>query len=158
MALCHERESPFHASYLCNDIKDSILETPSLSSMFSHIKPDLRPCKRQITITHPLYIDALPFPSFRKRIIALRNVEPKIMDERELWSDIGKQGLVCWGTAGPNGSGAPWDRRSWEVKGWFLKKWWMITGGIDGEMGSQSRWWCEMRGETSEVPRDLLPT
>lgn len=25
------------------------------------------------------------------------------------------------------------------MRPWFLKKWWMVTGGLDGDMGKQSR-------------------
>jgi hypothetical protein len=63
---------------------------------------------------------------------------------------MANDGIVCWGGRAEVGSGAPWDARSWEVKGWFLKKWWVVTGGVEGEIGRLSRWWCEVRGEYFE--------
>lgn len=144
---CHTKGSCFHQ-------QDRSIGSEAFrihySTKFSHIKADLQPSVSQITVQHPIYIDALPLPSFRERIIALRVVEPKVFDEKELWSDIINDGLVCWGARSPIGSGTPWDKRSWEARGWFLKKWWMLTGGADGEMGSHSRWWCEVRGESFE--------
>lgn len=66
-----------------------------------------------------------------------------VFDEEEFCRDIDADGIVCWGSdakAGAGtGTGAPWDRRSWEMRPWFLKKWWTVTGGLDGEMGKQSR-------------------
>lgn len=105
--------------------------------MSTHIKLDLRPCASQILQPHSLYIDALPFPTLRERIIALRAVEPKVFEDVELWDDIASGGVVCWGGRAEVGSGSPWDVRSWEVKGWFLWKWWMLTGGVEGNWGGR---------------------
>lgn len=71
----------------------------------------------------------------------------EIFDETDLTRDMDKGGIVCWGADSRAGSGTPWDHRSWEFRPWFLKKWWMLTGGMEGEIGKQSAWWAEMRGE-----------
>jgi hypothetical protein len=75
----------------------------------------------------------------------------EVFDEQELTRDLDNDGIVCWGADSGVGTGVPWDHRSWECKPWFLRKWWMLTGGVEGEMGKQSRWWAEMRGEVFEV-------
>jgi hypothetical protein len=130
----------------------------TLSSLYQFIKPDLRPCLAQIKQPHNLYIDLFPFPSFRQRVLALKacTVEgeesgsEQVFDEVEFCRDLDADGIVCWGSDAEIGTGAPWDRRSWECQPWFLRKWWMVTGGPEGEMGKQSRWWAEMRGEVFE--------
>lgn len=138
--------SPFFSASL----KGTTLSDDTIASSYSALKPDLRPCALQITHEHPLYIDVFPMPSFRKRIIALRaaNAEvgedgEKVFDEEAFMHDLDGGGVHCWGHT-------PWDRRSWEAASWFLRKWAMLTGGVDGEMGRQSRWWAESRGEVFE--------
>jgi hypothetical protein len=137
--------SPFYLPYTPEgDIGHTIAK-------FSNLKEDLRPCGPQICIDHRVYIDLLPFPVFRERVLALLASAPHILNEAGLSEDLDNDGLVCWGSSAQSGSGASWDRRSWEAKPWFLKKWWMLTGGEDGEMYRQAKWWREMRGQKSDV-------
>jgi hypothetical protein len=103
--------------------------------------PELSPTKNQSKHPHELYIDCLPFPDFREKLLAMQATEPKIFDEDELKLDLDfRDAFVCWGPT-------PWESKSWEIQTWFLKKWWMITGGESGEMANSSRWWKMMRGE-----------
>lgn len=143
-----DAESPFFSESARLEDMDQVQKG------FGHLKIDLRPTKNQLSRRHHPYLDVLPFPTFRERTIALLNVDPPIIDEDELCHDLLNDGLVCWGSApvvGSTGSGMPWDIRSWEARPWFLKKWWFLTGGVEGEMYAQTRWWCEMRGD--RVPR-----
>jgi len=105
---------------------------------------------------HP-YIDVLPFPTFRERLIKLACAGEPMIDEDELCKDLENDGLICWGSSlgggsAAMGSGAPWDLRSWEAQDWFMKKWWILIGGAEGEIYKQTQWWCEMRGERSYYP------
>lgn len=124
----------------------------SIRSTFSSIKPDLRPTKAQIIIPHAGYIDIIPFPDVRSRIIELAAHDPPLFDEDEFWSDIETGGLMCWGSISarpgsmPTAGGAPWDSRSWEAKTWFLAKWSFVVGGEEGELSRSSSWWRDMRG------------
>ncbi|KAF2654656.1 hypothetical protein K491DRAFT_758764 [Lophiostoma macrostomum CBS 122681] len=105
--------------------------------------PDLAPSANQLQYTHDLYIDCLPFPDLREKIMALRAVTPKVFDEYDFKCDIHfHEAFKCWGPT-------PWEKRSWEVQAWFLKKWWMITGGEYGELGNLSRWWRILRGQAA---------
>jgi len=128
---------------------------PTSSKDYSHLKRDLQPTPAQLLYYHHPYIDCLPFPDFRERLIKMISMDPQI--EYDYCKDLENDGLVCWGsTHGENtpgvGSGAPWDMRSWEAQPWFLKKWWMLVGGPEGDMYKQSRWWCEIRGDASSYP------
>jgi hypothetical protein len=143
--------SPFYRSDLrLSSDPDSIVK--SVQTTFSSMKRDLRPTKEQITISHPAYIDALPFPQMRSRIIELSSHEPPLINDDELWDDLENGGLTCWGSisvrpgVAPSGGGAPWDSRSWEAKTWFLAKWSFIIGGDDSDLSRSSEWWREMRG------------
>jgi len=143
--------SPFYRpEVVSRPDSDALLK--SVQSTFSCLKPDLRPTRIQITTPHPGYVDALPFPSVRSRIIELMANDPPLFDEEELWRDIEAGGLMCWGSIAVRrgqasvAGGAPWDSRSWEAKTWFLAKWSFIVGGEDGELGKASEWWREMRG------------
>ncbi|KAI3318255.1 hypothetical protein HD806DRAFT_526413 [Xylariaceae sp. AK1471] len=124
----------------------------SVQGIFQTLKPDLRPCSKQITVGHHPYIDILPFPSVRTNLI--KSIGS--IDEDEFFHDS-LSGLICWGGAGVGrrdrsgvGTGTPWDIRSWEAREWFIQKWWFIVGGEEGELTRQSRWWRALRGEDQE--------
>lgn len=143
------------------DLANTTLSPSVITNLYRTTKPDLRPCAAQIKQPHSLYIDLFPFPSFRQRILSLKSCithsedsidgssEP-IFNEDEFCKDLDAGGMVCWGSDADIGTGCPWDRRSWECRPWFLRKWWIVTGGVDGEIGRQSRWWAEIRGEAFE--------
>ncbi|KAI0427599.1 hypothetical protein F5Y09DRAFT_315918 [Xylaria sp. FL1042] len=126
----------------------------SVQAIFQTLKPDLRPCTRQITIGHHPFIDVLPFPRVRSNLIGSIG----IIDEDDFFRDS-LNGLICWGGTGVSrrdadgagtGTGTPWDIRSWEAKQWFIQKWWLILGGEEGELVQQSKWWRALRGEDEE--------
>lgn len=146
-ASCEDVESPFFRAKI-----SEALATAACSKEFTELKPYLRPSSAQIIHPHHPYLDVLPFPVFRERVLRLISTDPPMIDEDELCEDLTKDGLICWGTTlgGTNeatGSGAPWDLRSWEAQPWFMKKWWILIGGKEGEIYQQTRWWYEMRGE-----------
>jgi hypothetical protein len=142
-------ESPFFR----DSVSESAAKTACLSD-FPDLKTHLRPCATQLMYRHHPYIDVLPFPTFRERLIKLACAEEPMIDEDELCKDLENDGLICWGSSpdggsAATGSGAPWDIRSWEAQGWFMKKWWILIGGAEGEIYKQTQWWREMRGERS---------
>ena len=145
-------ESPFFR----RSISESAAKELSLNG-FLDLKTHLRPSVTQLTTGHHPYIDVLPFPTFRERLIKLACSKEPIIDEDELCHDLENDGLICWGSSlgggsSAVGSGAPWDIRSWEAQDWFVKKWWILIGGVDGEIYKQTQWWREMRGEKACYP------
>jgi hypothetical protein len=149
---CDSAESPFFRS----SVSDSAAKAACLSD-FPDLKTHLRPCAAQLMHRHHPYIDVLPFPTFRERLITLTCAKEPMIDEDELCKDLENDGLICWGSSlgggsAAMGSGAPWDIRSWEAQSWFIKKWWILIGGAEGEIYKQTQWWCEMRGERSCYP------
>ncbi|KIN09148.1 hypothetical protein OIDMADRAFT_108131 [Oidiodendron maius Zn] len=149
---CDSAESPFFR----NCISESAAKDSCLND-FLHLNTYLRPSATQLTICHHPYIDVLPFPTFRERLIRLACSDQPIINEDELCNDLENDGLICWGSSlgggsSAVGSGAPWDIRSWEAQDWFVKKWWILIGGVDGEIFKQTQWWREMRGEKACYP------
>lgn len=131
-----------------------------IKSQFAAVPEDLRPVDEQITIEHHIYLDVLPFPSFRQRALKALVQDPPLFDEDELCADISTHsGLVVWGSLGNNkGMEAcrSWDMRSWEPQPWFLRKYWFLVGGWEDEMWKASRWWHAVRNErigTAGPPR-----
>lgn len=132
------------------------------ASNWKSIKKWLRPTPAQLTRPHNLWIDTLPFPTLRERLLCLYQE----IDGADLANDVAfNEGLVCWmscdgvGAAGARGGaggdgdigartstigagktgmgmgmsmGMPWDVRNWEVKPWFVRKWWS-TGLLGDE-------------------------
>jgi hypothetical protein len=149
---CDNTESPFFQASVSEDNAKTIC----LNS-FQELKEHLRPCPTQLVLAHHPYIDVLPFPTFRERLIKLAYTDSPMIDEDDLCSDLENDGLICWGSSlgggsAATGSGAPWDIRSWEAQPWFLRKWWILIGGAEGEIYKQTRWWCETRGEKPCYP------
>ncbi|KAJ6006445.1 hypothetical protein N7451_004389 [Penicillium sp. IBT 35674x] len=142
---------------LCDFATQSPFYQKTNTGQFAHIKPLLQPSTTQLNNPHHPYLDILPFPAFRNRVIRLLQIQPPPFDPAQLCNDLKNDGIICWGSTkrdlrGSIGSGVPWDIRSWEIRDWFLKKWWILFDGPDGEMYQHSRWWCELRGESSSYP------
>ncbi|KAI0973538.1 hypothetical protein F4678DRAFT_425058 [Xylaria arbuscula] len=144
--------SPFFRHITHNTSADEVF-IRSVQGIFETLKPDLRPCPRQITVGHHPYIDVLPFPTVRANLIGSIGS----IDEDDFFVDC-LSGLICWGGTGVSrqgttggGTGTPWDTRSWEAKQWFIQKWWLILGGEEGEVVQQSKWWRALRGEDESL-------
>lgn len=126
--------SPFNTSFL----------NPYRPTGATPIPPDLYPTPSQTHFTHHPFIDLIPFPWFRDRVIALGSLDPPAFSRAGLKVDILNGGLTCWKSRA-RCMGQPWDRRSWEVAAWFLEKWgWLIEE--KGWVEEQSRWWKGLRG------------
>ncbi|KAF2706983.1 hypothetical protein K504DRAFT_447043 [Pleomassaria siparia CBS 279.74] len=128
--------------------KSPFIDSYSSSIALSHSNPipiDLRPTPTQIQFKHHPFIDLIPFPWFRDRIIIFGAIDPPTFSPADLKRDILGGGLLCWKSKGTS-TGQPWDRRSWEAAPWFLTKWgWLIEE--QGQVEEQSRWWRQLRGE-----------
>ncbi|KAL4882534.1 hypothetical protein BJY04DRAFT_186362 [Aspergillus karnatakaensis] len=156
--LCEENSlSPFYQSSELNDDPTKANIVRAVQGSFKNLKPDMRPTKEQITISHHPYVDIIPCRTLRKNLI----IHQGEFDEDEFFHDA-LTGLVCWGGAGLGkrdrnlstghaSSGTPWDVRSWEARVWFLKKYWNLLGGEDGELVRQSEWWRNIRGDETDV-------
>lgn len=98
-----------------------------------------------------MYLDLIPFPIFRDRVITLLSMSPPAFDEITLKRDIEAEGLLVWGVGqGSTDRTASLvrDRRNWECAKWFLKKWRLLVHGSG--LDEQSRWWRRMRGDEGD--------
>ena len=117
-------------------------------SLSESVMPDLYPTALQRSRPHGMYLDMIPFPIFRDRVITLLSMDPPAFEECELKRDIESDGLRVWGV----GQGSTTrtaslvrDRRNWECTRWFYKKWKLLVDGSG--LDEQSQWWRTMRGE-----------
>jgi hypothetical protein len=111
------------------------------------IFPNLRPTPAQIMYSHHPWLDLIPFPSLRNKILTLGQLDPPPFDVYELKMDIFmNDGITCWRNARRDMSGQPWDMRCWEAEKWFLEKYAFLFGEED-ELRQQTKWWRWMRGE-----------
>ena len=121
--------------------------SPLLASYPSFL-PHLRPTPGQIWHPHHPWVDLIPFPALRDRVLTLSSMKPPVVDLTEFKNDIFlNDGLFNWRPAGKGSSGQPWDMRSWEAEPWFLRKWWILIGGQKAEVWDQTNWWRGTRGE-----------
>ncbi|CAH0021224.1 unnamed protein product [Clonostachys rhizophaga] len=93
----------------------------------------LAPTSRQQIVPHMPYIDMLPWPSLRDRM--LRSL-PTI-NELEFVQDMSSSDLRVWGRL-------PWDPLGWEVGPVFAKKWWFL---MDEKVMQSTNFWRAQRGE-----------
>ncbi|KAK9364435.1 hypothetical protein V1509DRAFT_643692 [Lipomyces kononenkoae] len=111
------------------------------------IPPHLRPTTAQIVYQHHPFLDILPFPSMRSRVILFASASPPMVDIMDLKLDIMQDGLICWHADRTGNYGNPTDMRSWEAAPWFLRKWRTVFGEKESEVWAQTRWWRQFRGE-----------
>lgn len=95
----------------------------------------LTPTALQSRKPHLPYIDVLPFPSLRDKLLHASD----IIDNPELWSDIIGGAVRVWGKT-------PWDKRGWEVEENFAVKWWWL---MTDEVLEEANFW---RVSREEVP------
>ena len=120
------------------------------------VSSDLSPTQLQREKPHALYIDMIPFPILRDRIITLLSMDPPAFDEDELRFDMENDGLRVWGAGVGTGKGVEGmvrDKRNWECANWFFRKWKILVNGSG--LDEQSQWWRRMRGEDDDEDPSL---
>ncbi|RSL67064.1 hypothetical protein CEP53_003192 [Fusarium sp. AF-6] len=102
----------------------------------------LIPTELQKTIPHPPFVDVIPFPGVRDRL--LRSLA--VINLEKLTIDLAGGAFKVWGSV-------PWDGTSWEVSEEFAKKWWFL---IDGELLRATNFWRRQRLESNILASDIL--
>jgi hypothetical protein len=129
-----------------DDAEDAAWYDRGQACGWKNIKKHLRPTDGQLVLPHNLWLDTLPFPTFRERFLRLH----QNLNGSELANDLAfLGGMVCWGAGTQNetGTGASWDVKNWEVKPWFVRKWFStgVLGDDEGEVWEQCIWWAQFR-------------
>jgi len=119
----------FDSLSMIND--DTISPFNNQIAVSPNIPKDLEPTKMQKTVPHHPYIDIIPFPGFRDKMLRVLD----IIDE----DDVCGMMLTDWGVWGSQ----PWDKTSWEVGEKFAEKYWFL---MDEEMKRTSDFWRGQRG------------
>ncbi|KAJ4202241.1 hypothetical protein NW767_006200 [Fusarium falciforme] len=120
-------------------------EVPSIdifNPSHASLPSTLMPTELQKTIPHPPFVDVIPFPGVRDRL--LRSLA--VIDLEKLTIDLTGEAFKVWGSV-------PWDGTSWEVSEEFAKKWWFL---IDGELLRATNFWRRQRLEPSISASDIL--
>jgi hypothetical protein len=118
-------KSPFHRpNTTMSDDPQVILAAARKPWIPVHLQPTLA----QILIPHHAYLDLLPFPTLRERVITLAATAPPVFRPMDLKKDILRGGLYCHNNYDRPGAMQPWDMRSWEMAPWFLRKWRLLVG------------------------------
>lgn len=120
--------SLFYRPHSPSDDPVALLAAASKPGIPIHLQPTLP----QVLYQHPAFLDLIPLPGFRTKIIlagANRGwgaMGLERFDVFELKKDMFQDGLA-WGGKDSCGrrdaQGQPWDMRSWEAAEWFVKKW-----------------------------------
>lgn len=118
-----ELKSPFYRpNTTMADDTTSLLSAARKPWIPAHLQPTLP----QILFPHHPYLDLIPFPTLRARVITLTNTTPWMLNPMELKKDIFSEGLSCRPDTcrtSLQGSGQPWDVHSWQAAPWFITKW-----------------------------------
>ncbi|CZT10561.1 uncharacterized protein RAG0_14995 [Rhynchosporium agropyri] len=86
----------------------------------------------QMSTPHLPYIDLIPFPSIRDRLLRSQDV----IDGAEVWGNI-MDDVQVWGSS-------PWDDRGWDMGESSVKKWWWL---MDDEALGSTNFWRGVRDE-----------
>lgn len=93
----------------------------------------LVPTLLQKTVPHPPFIDIIPFPGVRNRLI--RSLE--VIDQAKLSRDLVDGAFRVWGHVS-------WDGTGWEVSEAFVRKWWFL---VDEQLLNITNFWRRQRLE-----------
>jgi hypothetical protein len=106
------------------------------------IPPSLLPTPLQSTTPHAPYIDLLPFPSVRNKLLQAGG----LINSYEMWNDLTHGDSRVWGAS-------PWEDSGWELGVGFVRKWWWILdqGALD-----KGNFWKGVRGEGALKLQDVL--
>jgi hypothetical protein len=123
--------SAFHRIGVLLDLICSPLCGFNIRALPSTLPPSIAPTLSQQIIPHRTYVDILPWPMLRDRILA----SSAAINEDEFFNDM--RSLKVWGQT-------PWDPMSWEMGDQFAQKWWFL---LDEGMVRTSNFWRAQRGE-----------
>ena len=97
----------------------------------------LAPTPAQTAIPHPSFIDIIPFPGFRNRILHSINV----INLETLSRDLTDGAFSVWGRD-------PSDATGWEISERFAKTWWFL---VDEELLRTTNFWRSQKSENMLV-------
>lgn len=121
-------------------ISDTATHLTTLTTMAPTLPAALKPTQLQLSTPHHAYIDLLPSPSLRDRLIAIgpANSNTFLMEVCTLVCDIEDTGqMIVWGEDWLN-------EFSWEFSAAVLERWggWLLTS----EWGQRANFWRRQRG------------
>lgn len=130
----------FNASLLniaCSGVRGrSIFIPPTLSTPQS-----LAPVPLQLTLPHWPYVDIIPLPALRSKLLQAHD----IIDPHDIWQDLVDGEVRVWGSQS-------WDERGWEISERFALKWWFL---MDEEVLGTTNFWRAARGDQGLDVREL---
>lgn len=130
-----------HAAFFCiaDILKLACMQESgfNIRAPTSTLPAAIAPTLQQQAVPHRPYVDMLPWPSLRDRILNA----PIAINELELIQDMGSGDLRIWGCT-------PWDPMGWEVSLDFATKWWFL---IDDSIVHTTNFWRRQRGEEALV-------
>ncbi|KUJ08160.1 uncharacterized protein LY89DRAFT_691066 [Mollisia scopiformis] len=122
----------FNASLLniaCSNVRGRSIFIPTTLATPS----SLAPTPLQLTLPHWPYIDIIPLPALRNKLLQAH----ELIDPRDIWQDFINGEVKVWGSQS-------WDERGWEITEGFAVKWWFL---MDEDVLGTTNFWRAARGE-----------
>lgn len=112
-------------------------DRPSNPGIFIHstvvCPPALMPTALQSLIPHYPYLDIIPIPALRNKLLKAND----IIEVQEIWQDLSVGEVKVWGNTS-------WEEEGWEIGERFALKWWFL---MDEEVLKSTNFWRRMRNE-----------
>lgn len=122
------------------DIACSFVDGFHVRAPSNTVPPPLKPTQHQQIVPHKPYIDVIPWPELRDKVLASLSM----IDEDELLRGLRKS--CIWGCA-------PWEPMSWEIDEGFARKWWFL---MDESVLASTNFWRAQRGDMPLVSAQLM--
>ncbi|PWN23564.1 hypothetical protein BCV69DRAFT_3149 [Microstroma glucosiphilum] len=137
--------------FYCGTIPKSLSRSDQIRRIRSlRNAPNIHPTKLQLEVPHSIFIDVLPWPSVRDRLIRL--VSAGEVDIHDVKGDlVGKDfGTVGAGNTVQIHGDDPLDEESWELSEHFLQKY-HVCLQLGPKIIRRTNFWRRMRGEPDVV-------
>jgi hypothetical protein len=123
------------------DIACSLVDGFHVRAPPDNIPPPLKPTQHQQVVPHKTFIDVIPWPTLRDKVLASLSV----INQDELL--LGLRECRIWGSA-------PCDPMSWEIDETFARKWWFL---MDETVLASTNFWRAQRGDIPLILAQLIP-
>lgn len=117
-ALLNISPESFLSTHSCSPFYSPFKSIDSIAASIAHLPHEFYPTMPQLSYPHQPWIDCIPLPDLRSRIIFAVSHRPPFLDSLDLWHDVLSDGLSC--------GADPQNAALWIMSEDFMTRWQML--------------------------------